>query len=265
MRTGAESRTYEGRIGPMEEAILNVTLRAMVSEFRDDRRIRRMIWAWLIAGILVAGMLLFVFSDIKLRVRFSRVGGDDQITVDVKALYGLLRPRYSVPMLNWNENGLQVKTESAGATNRQKTNNQKLTITRDWVEAFFDRARAMLAYTVKLTEWGKNVMARVRCTEVRWDTQVGLGDAADTAITTGIVWGLKTSLLGYLFRHVRLKTKPLLHVQPQFNRMQFETKAVFQFKIKTVFAVYAGFLLVHRILRVKGGFRYWRKLLFKPS
>ncbi|MEF3301862.1 DUF2953 domain-containing protein [Paenibacillus sp. GYB003] len=224
-----------------------------------------MIWAWLIAGILVLGMLLFVFSDIAVRIRFSRKEGDDQITVDLKGALGLIRYRYAVPILYWNEDGLMVNSKAIGRSRNDLLAERKTTITREKVERFFRTTRELLAHTVELVEWTKSVLARVQCTDMRWVTRIGLGDAADTAITTGIVWGVKTSLLGFLFRHIRLETKPVLQVEPVFNSDHFSTEAVCDLKIKTAFALYALFRLTHRILRVKGGFRVWRKLFAKPS
>ncbi|MDF2717889.1 MAG: hypothetical protein K0R28_4814 [Paenibacillus sp.] len=225
-----------------------------------------MIWLGLIAGILVAGMLLFAFSDMLLKVRFSHTEGDDHITLDVKGLYGLLRFRYVVPVLYWAENGLRLKTEIVNRNSgKGLMGDDNVTITRDKVEEFFQRTKQMLAYTAKLLEWTKGVLARTVCTEISWVTRVGLGDAADTAVTTGVVWGLKTSLLGFLFRYIRLEAKPVLSVQPQFNRMQFSTEGMFVLEIKAGYALYAVFMLLYRILRVKGGLKTWRKLLFKPS
>jgi hypothetical protein len=229
----------------------------------DDGGSDAMIWLWLIAGILVAGMLLFAFSDIRLKIRFSHTEGDEYLSVDARGLYGLLRYRYAVPIIYWSEEGLRIKKEKINRNGLQ--GDEKLTINRDKVEDFFHRSKLLLSYTARLLEWTKGVMAHTVCTEISWVTRVGLGDAADTAITTGVVWGLKTSLLGYLFRYIRLEAKPALSVQPQFNRMQFSTEGVCVMKIKVGYALYAVFLLLNRILRVKGGLRTWRKLLFKPS
>lgn len=225
-----------------------------------------MIWLGLIAGVLVAGMLLFAFSDMLLKVRFSHTKGDDHITLDARGLYGLMRFRYVVPVLYWAENGLSLKTEIVNRNSgKGLMGDDNITITRDKVEDFFLKTRQMLAYTARLLEWTKGVLARTVCTEISWVTRVGLGDAADTAVTTGVVWGLKTSLLGFLFRYIRLEAKPVLSVQPQFNRMQFSTEGTCVLKIKVLYALYAVFMLLYRILRVKGGLKTWRKLLFKPS
>ncbi|RKN84635.1 DUF2953 domain-containing protein [Paenibacillus ginsengarvi] len=224
-----------------------------------------MIWAWLIAGILLTGMLLFVCSSIAVRLRVSRQAWNDEITIDVKGCYGLIRFRYSVPKLIWNENGLHVKTKTVNSNSKRTMNDQKVTITREKIEEYFHMAKELLAHTVQLTEWMRKVLARVVCKDLRWTTHIGLGDAADTAVTTGIVWGVKTSVVSYLFRHVRPETMPQLSVQPHFNSLKFVTEANVLFKIKTVYALYAGIVLIHRILKVKGGFRFWQKLLFRPS
>ncbi|GAA3405322.1 DUF2953 domain-containing protein [Paenibacillus hodogayensis] len=220
-------------------------------------------WAWMVAGILLTGMLLFVLSDVSLKVRFSRVQGDDSLTVEVKGLYGLVRYRYAVPTMNWTSDGLQVKTKNSNLRGEPAGEERKVNITRETVEQFFHKTKELLAYTLRLAEWARNVQARVVCTDIRWSTRVGLEDAADTAITVGVLWGLKTSALGFLFRHIRLEAKPELSIDPMFNRMHFSTEALCLMKIKAGYACYAGFLLVFRILRVKGGFRFWSKLLLR--
>lgn len=218
-----------------------------------------------IAGILVAGMLLFAFSSIRLKIRFAHREGDDEVTVDARGLYGLIRLRYSVPVIGWGEKGLILKTETINRIGERLIAGDDITITREKIEQFVQRSKWLLAYTARFVEWTKAVMARTVCTELTWVSRIGLGDAADTAIATGVVWGLKTSLLGLLFRHIRLQARPSLSVQPQFNRMQFTTEGVCVLKLRVAYALYAIFLLLHRILRVKGGLKAWRKLLFHPS
>ncbi|PYI54994.1 DUF2953 domain-containing protein [Paenibacillus flagellatus] len=224
-----------------------------------------MVWVWWIAGILVAGLLFFMISDVQMRFRFTRMEGDDQLWFDIRGLYGFVRFRFAVPVLVWRDGGLHLKSEKVDRKAKELLSGQHMNITRDEVELFFRRTRDLLTHTDRLIDWLKGVLARTTCTEISWTTRIGLGDAADTAVTTGIVWGIKTSVLGYLFRYIKLEAKPVLSVQPQFNRMQFSTAAVCTAKIKAGYALYAGILLVFRILRVKGGLKTWRKVLFKPS
>ncbi|MDF2720553.1 MAG: hypothetical protein K0Q59_228 [Paenibacillus sp.] len=223
-----------------------------------------MIWIIAIAGVLVAGALFVVCSDISVRFRFSRQNTDDTITADIRALYGLIRYRYDVPMLYWDD-GLRLKRERINSNRKKLLTDETVTIDRELVENYFRRLKLFLANTAKLVEWTKGVMSRTVCTEISWVTRVGLHDAADTAITTGAVWGLKTSLVGYMTRYMRFEAKPALSVQPQFNRTMFATEAVFRVKIKAVYAMLAMMILLRRILQVKGGLSEWRKLLFKPK
>lgn len=223
-----------------------------------------MMWIIWIAGVLVMGTLLVVFSDIKLKIRFSRTEHDDAIETDVRALYGLIRFRYAVPIIYWQD-GLRLKREQVNRNDKQLLKDDTITIDREQIERYFLKVKMVLANTARLVEWTKGVMAKTVCTDLTWITRVGVGDAADTAITTGAVWGLKSSLLGFMSRYVRLKAQPVLSVQPQFNRMLFNTEAECRLKIKAGFAIVAGFILLRRILQVKGGLSKWRKLLFKPS
>lgn len=224
-----------------------------------------MLWIWLVAGILVMGMLLFVFSDIHIRIRYSRVEGDDTLAVDIRGMFGLLRLHYKIPFIVWEGNGFSLRMEQMNRKLNELLDEHKTVITREKIEQFFNKTKIVLAHTAELVDWTKSVLSRTVCTELSWVTRIGLGDAADTAVTTGVVWGIKTSILSYLLRFVRLESRPSLSVQPQFNRMQFSTEAVCKLKLKALFAVYAAFRLLVQILRVKGGLRTWRNIFFKPS
>jgi len=222
------------------------------------------IW-WSIAGILVAGMLFLFGSNIQLRIRFTRLEGDDHLTFDVRGLYGLIRLRFAVPMIVWDEHGINLTAKTINRLNRELLSGQNMSITRDKIEQFFRRMKELLAHTYEMFRWTRGLLSRIECTELSWVTRIGLDDAADTAITVGVVWGLKTSLLAFLFRYIRLAAVPSLSVQPQFNRVFFSTEAVCTARMKVFYALYAFVMLLYRIMGSEGGLRTWRKAMFRPT
>nr|WP_275983789.1 DUF2953 domain-containing protein [Paenibacillus hamazuiensis] len=136
-------------------------------------------------------------------------------------------------------------------------------VTAEKIKQAFRNLKELVRYTFQLNEWLKGVLAHVKCTKLRWETRLGVGDAADTAVTTGVVWGLKSSLLGFVFQYLQLRTKPQIAVIPQFNETHFSTNALWVAKIRMWHAACAGVMLLYRIMKVKGGPQKWQHILFK--
>jgi hypothetical protein len=136
-------------------------------------------------------------------------------------------------------------------------------ITKEKIARFYRSSKLLMENIVGFPVWVKDSLSRVRCTQLRWETRVGIGDAPETAMTTGLLWGVKSSLLGFLFSSMQIETKPKVLVEPQYNQMQFSTEFACIVKIRVGHAMVAGLLLLFRILRVKGGLRTWQSILFK--
>ncbi|RTE10505.1 DUF2953 domain-containing protein, partial [Paenibacillus whitsoniae] len=92
---------------------------------------------------------------------------------------------------------------------------------------------------------------------------VGLGDAPETAITTGAVWGIKSSLIGFGARYVQMTAKPMVNVVPLYNQKQFATELHMKGRIRMWWVLKAGIRLVVRAAKVKGGLRTWVQLVLK--
>jgi Protein of unknown function (DUF2953). len=147
-----------------------------------------------------------------------------------------------------------------------KRGNQEVThIDREDIERFFRNARLALRLTFHMTDVMNRLIARMRLTELTWHTSIGLRDAFWTAMMTGAAWSLKTSVAGALSRRLRLCAQPALRVEPLFGSSAFKTKLSFTARIRAGWLLLAGMMLFGRILRVKGGFEGWMKLLTNPD
>lgn len=213
-----------------------------------------------IAIALIAVLLVVVLSSfIQAQFRVERIMENDELAIYVKALFGLVKFRFRVPMIRYRGlvTGVEVKMETTNVPTLPKR------ITPKSVMRAFENALELIKHTVNWTKWVKRTLARIHCTKLHWRTDVGFGDAAETAITTGLVWSLKSSILGVIFRWVRLETKPELAVQPSYNLPQFSTNLDCIVKIRLANAMVAGLLLILSVFRAKGGLRTWQNILFK--
>ncbi|WP_240343881.1 DUF2953 domain-containing protein [Paenibacillus sp. SYP-B3998] len=222
--------------------------------------------------LVILFMLIVVMSSfIRGEFYFSRVKDNDTLSVEMRALFGLVRYRYVIPIIQFKGfgQGIMIKSETVTKSNSKSKSNaelkdaQKEHITKEKIISFYKKAKIALVNTLHLYDWMKMTLAKVECTELRWTTRVGVGDAPETAITTGAIWAIKSSLLGFGIQYIKLQTKPMIDVVPQYNQMHFDTELRAAGRIRVWFVLLAGVRLVVRAAKVKGGLRAWIQILHK--
>ncbi|MBP1988941.1 DUF2953 domain-containing protein [Paenibacillus eucommiae] len=222
-----------------------------------------MIWLWVVGIVLFAVIVILCFSYISGNIFFSREKDNDEIVVEIQALFGLLHYRYVVPMIKFKgfAEGIQVKSKLVNENTSAPLSETKERITQDKIIRFYHTAKILLQNAVHLYEWLKRSLSHVQCMKLTWSTHVGLEDAPETAITTGAVWAMKSSLLGFIMPYVQIKCRPLIEVVPEYNRMQFTTVFSCAVRVRFFYAMLAAVQLLYRILKVKGGLRTWYRIM----
>ncbi|WP_261381224.1 DUF2953 domain-containing protein [Paenibacillus cremeus] len=224
-------------------------------------------WVWIGAACLLIVLALIAVSKVKIMLVCSRRKNNDEFTLHVKALYGIVRLRFKMPLMKFKGlyDGLVVKTEQVNASEGNLMADQKRHIKPEDIKQAFKDVRELLHHCFHFNEWLKGCLAQVHCTKLIWNTSVGVGDAPETAITAGMVWGLKTSLLGYIFRFIQLETRPKLQVVPVFNGMAMDTEIESHGYIRVIHIMMAGVQLLIRVLKVKDGWKTWRSILQRAA
>ncbi|AIQ69864.1 DUF2953 domain-containing protein [Paenibacillus graminis] len=215
--------------------------------------------------LLVIVVLLVIFTSyIHFHLRVCRLGKDDRIELDLKALFGLVKFHYELPKLVFQgmEQGIKVKLEESGIAPIRKDQDKDEQIDKESVTRWLKNIRKAIKATHGLNKWLKDTLSHVEITKLDWSTDFSLGDAAYTATAAGACWGLKWTLAGWISRYVRLKKSPRMFVAPVFSdEISFATEAVCVGKLSMGHAVYSGLRLLRRASKVQGGLRYWKELL----
>lgn len=225
-------------------------------------------WIWL-GGILILLLLvaaLILLSKISIQLTALKNNQDDTIMLDVKMLYGLISIHYQVPSIilkNWKD-GLQVEQDRSDNVFQGHTSSNEQSIDKHKVHTFFEEWRQMLRSTKGFKKWMFRTLRRLTFRDLEWSTSIALADAAHTATLTGALWGLKASLVGWLTGYIRLTKRPKLFVVPEFGgKPLFSTEIRCIAEIRCGYAIYAGLVLIVRVLKVKGGVKKWWTILFK--
>jgi hypothetical protein len=217
--------------------------------------------------LLVIIGLLICFSNITCDITMQKHNHDEDIIAHLSLLYGLVTFHYEVPSIRlqkWKD-GLKLEKIkinhffSASQENEAETN-----IDKEKVEGWIDQLQSMLLATLGLKKWLNQSLSKITVQGLEWSTHLALSDAAHTATLTGLVWGIKSTLIGFLSYHVMLRKNPQLDVVPVFGNVPvFFTKFHCIAKIRFGYAIYAVLVLMFRVLKVKGGVKKWLNILFK--
>lgn len=134
------------------------------------------------------------------------------IRYEVRALFGLIRLNYEMPDMN------MAKMQQYIA--QRKTNRQ------------YKRAKFIVTHIDQFYQWMLTLLKRIKCVQLDWQTKIGMSDAAETALLSGVAWGVKTTLIGALSQRLTLTNMPHLQVSPHFNEALLSTELVFKLQVR---------------------------------
>ena len=208
----------------------------------------------MLGTFVISITFIFIFaislSDIRIKLRWNRLNGNDEIILAVIALYGWLKIERTVTKIDFInlKNGVQVDDR---------------TITYHSIMKWMENFKKLLNHMVDPKIWFFQSIKRLKCEKMRWRTQIGLGDASWTAVSVGGIYAIKHTFLGIISNHIRFMKHAEMIVIPSYNKSVFTTQLDSMFRIRLAHAMYAAILLVLRISKTRGGIQLWRNILFK--
>jgi hypothetical protein len=193
---------------------------------------------------------VIALSNIHIRLRWNRIHGNDEIAISINAIFGWVVIEKSISEIDFINLRKGIQVDESRITYH--------TIKR-WAEAF----KKLLNQMRNPKEWFSQTIKLFKCEKMRWRTQIGLDDAASTALIVGITYAIKHSLVGISRRMISYEKIVDLLVIPTYNQSVFTTQLDSMFRIRLAHAIYAVFLLVFRISKTRGGIQLWRNIRFK--
>ncbi|KQL43818.1 hypothetical protein AN963_20310 [Brevibacillus choshinensis] len=181
--------------------------------------------SWLIVIVIVMVILLFI-TPVQIMLFYGRVGENDHVIVELSAWFRLIRRKYEIPMvfLKQSEAGpeLVAKVETVQQKNRTKEKIKDLT--RKQMNKWYHNYRDLLEKIHDLQPMFSQLFKRIRCTKLDWHTVMGTGQASETGALTGIIWGVKSMLIGVISHSISLRVIPRMSVQPTWNQAMIRTQ-----------------------------------------
>lgn len=210
--------------------------------------------------IFIGILILIVISHIQIELEYKREGELDEGKVQIKALYGILRRTIRLPKVDYKgvQEGFSVKTEKNTTAINTKTDTDA---TQKDIDQFALRNAQhnfseLLEKVQDFYPLVRFFCSKIICKQFQWKTRVGTGDAAEAGVLTGLVWGIKSFIVGAIGSYIQWKEPPDLDVIPNFHQFTLDTYfySILRFRVWHAIVVITRL----RIQMRKGRERKWQ-------
>lgn len=204
--------------------------------------------------LIIIGIFLFIilYSNCKIAINYTRYDGDDIITMNFTALYGIFKYTTKIPLIDLVKGhdeipALEVKSEVELGQNERYIGDDKSIVNMYEIEKIINKYKSLyIRYKTLLTHIRKKLII----SNISWSTEFGASDAAETAIIIGVIWTIKSGLISLLCNKYNL-LDIFVNVVPNYNIKIFKTSIDCIFSIKLGNIINAG--LKTLLVKIKDG------------
>lgn len=222
-------------------------------------------WLWCAFGTIAVLVIAAMASRIRIRVRYSRSGRLDQLVVIVNALYGLFQYRLVLPSIVVSGFNVIFGEKKASGIGTLREEKKRRIIGGKTIKRYWRSYRAIQFSTRKFTRWLRKTMKKVECTRWRLDFRVGTGDAAETAVLTGLLWAVAGCASGAVGQILKLSAMPQSRIEPNYSEPEFTAVWEADFQLRAFTACLSVLKLGKRTLNLRKALRAWRATLAPPE
>lgn len=185
-------------------------------------------------------LIIFYVTTIRVTLFFKREDKDDQLLIHVKFWCGLLHFKYEASIIQFSRDfsGIKYQTEMESADQpldqkNFKINPKELITLQQRIYHFIQRIHDLHRVI-------RRCLKTIKIEKIRWQSTLGTGDAADTGMYTGMLWGIKSSVLGVLSSYFSFQKLPHINVEPSYQEKKLNTYLTCMFHLKFGHAILAG-------------------------
>lgn len=207
--------------------------------------------------LIVISVLLILLSltYIKIYLVFHRINEDDIIEIKL-LIFNLIKFRFRIPYIDVILNRCikpGIKAKGALKSKDKTLSKRKETLNFDELKIIYEKAVELLRIYERVIDY---ILSKIYFESIKWYTEVGLEDAAVTALSTGVLWSIKGSIMSVLSNKVSIN-EIQLNVRPNYNKLTFQVELDCIIRIKIANIIIAGikafYTLVKNTIFKKGG------------
>ena len=218
------------------------------------------VWAFL--------LISFLLTHVKIIIEYKKSEQNDHIHLELKFLFDLLALKFDIPVLKMTSflEGAQVKMQAspAGPAENDAEPAQSrggLFLTPRKVKKGLELINRIKLRAHDVQEVAKFTLSKLKCEKFEWHTRVGVGDAASTAMVTGLFWGVKTTLFGAFAHYIALRTTPRINVVPAYYSTEVDTRFLCIFRYRIGNSIIAVVRILFKLIKGREGI--WQNTLFR--
>jgi hypothetical protein len=199
---------------------------------------------FIIAIIFIAFLTFIPFLHVYMTIQFQHAQDNDQFTIDVRILR-IFHYRFVVPLI-------EISKKEAGVVTEQKTTtgkDEKTTFTVNDARDRLAKVRQLLNKIVHLHTIMKKFLQHVSVLQFQWHTQIGVGDAAKTAVLVGVGWSVKYYVVAMISKYMNVCITPSISIVPFFQGAVSRTSFTCMIQFRIGYAILAGLKVV----------KHWKK------
>ncbi|CAG9623346.1 DUF2953 domain-containing protein [Sutcliffiella rhizosphaerae] len=210
-----------------------------------------MIWVGVIVVLLFVIMIILTLTRITIDLYYHHAEDNDQMTVKIKAWYGLLRYTIDVPLISIDKDTASIhveeKTKVGSGDSSNGSEKVKDFSPKDIFQSFQDTYN-LVKHVVGMHEIVQRFLSKVEVKHLEWHTNIGVGDAAYTGVLVGAGWSIKGGIVGLISNYTKFQANPEISITPYFQQIVSQTLFKCMIRIRIGHAMLAGIRTV----------KYWK-------
>ncbi|MBE2914506.1 DUF2953 domain-containing protein [Anoxybacillus flavithermus] len=199
---------------------------------------------FIIAIIFIAFLTFIPFLHVYMTIQFQHAQDDDQLMIDVRLLR-FIRYRLTIPLIEISKSEVGIVTEERTNTGKD----EKTTFTVNDARDRLAKVRQLLNKIVHLHTIMKKFLQHVSVLQFQWHTQIGVGDAAKTAVLVGVGWSVKYYVVAMISKYMNVCITPSISIVPFFQGAVSRTSFTCMIQFRIGYAILAGLKVV----------KHWKK------
>ncbi|EGL83172.1 hypothetical protein CathTA2_1285 [Caldalkalibacillus thermarum TA2.A1] len=185
-------------------------------------------------------MLIIWFTPLHISIHYIRQGQDDLLRTQVRAWFGLinLKNEFQIVKLANDLSGMVFQAEMESQD--QSLDQKNFKMTPGEMFQLHQRTYGLMRRIHGFHHIIKSFLNRIRLVKLEWYSRIGTGFADETGLLTGMVWTVKSTLVGLLSSYLTLRTVPRMQVKPSFQEKVLETEFKCMIRFQFGHAILAG-------------------------
>jgi len=185
-------------------------------------------------------IVILFFTAFMVQIKVSKNGVDDSIQYRFTAWFGLINIKAEIPLIRLSNDLSGTEYKFKLETPNETLEKKKLKITPNEFYQLLKRIQNFIKRIHNLHHIAKLFLKHLYLKELKWKSKIGTGEAAETGFLTGMSWGIKSNIIGFISAYLSLHCLPKLSITPDFDKKRVETHFQCMIRFRLGNAIVAG-------------------------